>query len=89
MIWIEAMSHSRYIEFLFTVTVIIFSHIRVYYWVLKRVKMSENLKSVLLIKAKHYLAWPAYLQKELKMMGRDYQRTCTRVLFFCCLSFFF
>ena len=86
-IWIEAISHSRYIEFL--VTVIVFSYIRIYYWVLKRITMSENLNSILLNKTNHHLAWPEYLQKQLKKMGRNYLRMCTPVLFFDCLTFFF
>ena len=69
---IEAISHLRYIEFL--VTVIVFSYIRVYYWVLKKVTMSENLSSILLNKTNHHLAWPEYLQNILKKMGRNYQR---------------
>ena len=63
-IWIEAISHSQYTEFLVTITVILFSYIRVYYWVLKRVAMSENLSSVLLNKTNHHLAWPEYLQEQ-------------------------
>ena len=63
-IWIEAISHSQYNEFLVIITVIIFSYIRVYYWVLKRVAMSENLSSVLLNKTNHHLAWPEYLQEQ-------------------------
>ena len=59
-IWIEAISRSRYIEFL--VTVIVVSYIRVYYLVLllgiMKVTMSENLSSILLNKTNHHLAWP-------------------------------
>ena len=60
-VYIEAISHSQYIEFL--VTVVIFCYIRVYYWVLKKLAMLENLSSILLNKTNHHLAWPEYLQK--------------------------
>ena len=66
-----------------------FANIRVYYWVLKKVTLSENLSSVLLNKTNHNLAWPECLQKQLKKMRRNYQRMCTPMLFFYCLSFFF
>ena len=55
-IWIEAISRSRYIEFL--VTVIVVSYIRVYYLGITKVTMSENLSSILLNKTNHHLAWP-------------------------------
>ena len=60
-IWIEAISHSRHIEFLFIVTVIKPSCTRVYYWLLKRVTVSENLSSILLNKTNQHSAWPEYL----------------------------
>ena len=59
-IWINTITHSHHIEFLFTVTVIIFSYIRVYYSVLNRDTI--YLSSILLNKTNHHLASPEYLQ---------------------------